>query len=110
MSDIPYPYTDESPEQRKPNKAAGRALRLIAMERARQDAKWGEQNHHGAVWSLIAGEEFGEVSQAQLEMMFKGSQKDSDPHPREAYIIELVQLAAVCQAWLECELRRDGDS
>lgn len=109
MSDILYPYTDESPEERKGNQAAGRALRLIALERARQDAKWGQQNHNGAIWSLIAGEEFGEVAQAQLEVMFKGSQKESDPHPRQAYITELVQLAAVCQAWLECELRRNGD-
>lgn len=91
------------------SKAMERATRLIALERARQDAKWGEQNHNGAIWTLIAGEEFGEVSQAQLEVMFKGSQKDSDPHPRQAYITELIQLAAVCQAWLECELRRDGD-
>lgn len=88
--------------------ASERANRLIALERARQDAKWGEQNHHGGIWSLIAGEEFGEVSQAQLEIMFKGSQ-NSDSHPRQAYITELVQLAAVCVAWLECELRRDGD-
>lgn len=85
-----------------------RAGRLIALERKRQDAKWGEQNHEGSIWALIAGEEFGEVAQAQLEMMFKGSQNGQDMHPREAYITELTQLAAVCVAWLECELRRDS--
>lgn len=89
--------------------ASERAIRLIKLERERQDAKWGEQNHHGAVWTLIAGEEFGEVSQAQLEVMFKGSQIENADHPRQLYITELTQLAAVCVAWLECELRRDGD-
>lgn len=84
-----------------------RAGRLIALERARQDAKWGEQNHDASIWSLIATEELGEVSQACLEVMFKGSQSDDAMHPREAYITELTQLAAVCVAWLECEIRRD---
>ena len=83
------------------------AYELIAIERARQDAKWGVQNHHGSVWALIASEEFGEVSEAQLELMFKGSQKLQDGIARKAYLAELIQLTAVCVAWLECELRRD---
>jgi len=92
------------------NDEVGRAARLIALERARQDAKWGQHNHNGAIWSLIAGEEFGEVAQAQLELQFNGSQNKEGMHPREAYITELTQLAAVCVAWLECELRRDNQS
>ena len=94
------------------SQSMSRAGRLIALERERQDAKWGEQNHEGSIWALIAGEEFGEVAQAQLELLFNGSQieRGNAMHPREAYITELTQLAAVCVAWLECELRRDGGS
>lgn len=103
MTNIPYPYADEPAETRKSNQAAGRALRLIALERARQDAKWGEQNHDAPIWSLIATEELGEVAQATLETIFGGK------HTRADYVAELVQLTAVCVAWLECELRRDGD-
>lgn len=91
------------------NQSMERAMRLIALERERQDAKWGEQNHDAAVWALIATEELGEISQAHLEILFKGSQTSDHMHSREAYMTELIQLAAVCVAWLECELRKDGD-
>lgn len=67
---------------------------LIQMERQRQDSKWGQQNHQGPFWMLIALEEFGEVSKALLE-------GDTDN-----YILELVQTSAVLVAWLESELRR----
>lgn len=89
------------------NDSMQRAMRLIALERARQDAKWGVQNHDGSIWSLIATEELGEVSETLLELLFKGSQNVGGMHPREAYITELTQLTAVCVAWLECELRKD---
>lgn len=91
------------------SEAMQRAGRLIALERARQDARWGEQNHEAPIWSLIATEELGEVSQAALEILFKSNPSSDRMHSREAYITELTQLAAVCVAWLECELRRDGD-
>lgn len=83
-------------------------FQLVSKERERQNAKWGEQNHNGEIWSLIATEELGEVSEARLEMLFKGSQNLNDT-PRESYITELIQLTAVCVAWLECELRNGGN-
>ncbi len=71
------------------------AISRIMSERARQDAKWGEQNHDPGKWLLILTEELGEVAKSQLE------------GDRDNYLKELVQSAAVLVAWLECELRKD---
>ena len=63
----------------------------ILDERARQDQKWGEQQHHSrAEWAVILGEEFGEVCRDILERA-----------PREKLQAEITQCAAVCLAWLE---------
>lgn len=71
-------------------------LEALAIERSRQDAKWGDQNHEAPTWMLIATEELGEVSKAALQGR------------RAEYFAELIQLTAVCVAWLECEFRRDA--
>ncbi len=71
------------------------AIEKVSAERARQDAKWGQQNHEAGKWSLILTEELGEVAKSQLE------------GDRENYLTELVQAAAVLVAWLECELRKE---
>jgi NTP pyrophosphatase (non-canonical NTP hydrolase) len=71
------------------------AIQRVMAERARQDAKWGEQNHEPGKWLLILAEELGEVAKSQLE------------GDRANYIKELVQSAAVLVAWIECELRND---
>jgi hypothetical protein len=64
-------------------------LDLVAYERDRQDAKWGEQNHHHAYWMTILGEEFGEACKAALEKDIENL-KD-----------ELIQVAAVAVAAVE---------
>lgn len=64
-------------------------LEEIKVERLKQDAKWGEQNHELLKWNAILGEEFGEVSKAILE-------GDS-----ENYRNELIQVAAVAVAAIE---------
>lgn len=79
------------PVQRPENLSA---MARIMDERARQDAKWGIQNHEAGKWSLILAEELGEVAKSQLE------------GDRANYLTELIQSAAVLVAWLECELRR----
>lgn len=66
----------------------------IVGERLRQDKQWGEQNHDNPKWMMIAGEEFGEACKAINENK-----------PREDVKAEVVQLAAVCVAWLECMRR-----
>ena len=72
------------------------AMLAVEQERNAQDAKWGEQNHPNLLWLGILGEEFGEVSKALIE-------GDPIDHVRE----ELVQVAAVCVAWLECLERNE---
>lgn len=66
-------------------------MQLIVDERARQDAKWGEQNHDDPTWYLILQEEGGEVAKAILERQQMEYLKE-----------ELVQMGAVIVAWLEC--------
>jgi len=63
-------------------------LSEILTERERQDQKWGEQDHESLYWLAILTEEIGEVAQAIL------NGKRVRP--------EVVQVAAVALAWLEC--------
>ena len=68
-------------------------MAFIREERAKQDAKWGEQNHTDDHWMMILQEELGEAAQALL------NGKGDDAHG------ELIQSAAVLVAWLECRHR-----
>lgn len=65
----------------------------IEAERQRQDAKWGEQNHHPMEWLAILGEEVGEVNKAALETYFMYDHKAAQDYSE--YRKELVQVAAV---------------
>ncbi len=67
----------------------------ITLERCRQDSLFGEQNHDIFTWLAILGEEVGEVARAALEARFD---QGSPEHLRE----ELVQVAAVAAAMLQC--------
>lgn len=71
-----------------------KALEDVQAERARQQEKWGVQNHNVALWMLILSEEFGEAAKEANEVYFRG--KD----PAE-YRAELVQTAAVAVAAIE---------
>ena len=62
----------------------------VLHERSRQDEKWGEQNHKPIVWAAILGEEQGEICKATLE------------NRTDEYRQELIQLAAVAIAAIEC--------
>jgi len=64
----------------------------IQKERARQDEKWGVQNHHPIVWLAILGEEFGEACKASLEI---------DQMDYSHYRKELIETAAVAVAAIE---------
>ena len=61
----------------------------IYNERARQDEKWGEQNHLPSTWLLILIEEVVEASESLL--------KENDTSYRE----EMIHVAAVAIAALE---------
>lgn len=74
-------------------------VREVVAERVRQDSKWGEQNHNPAEWLAVLTEEVGEVAQEVLRARFGG-------RGLLAYRKELVQVAAVAVAMIEC-LDRD---
>jgi len=71
------------------------ALQLIMSERARQNRKWGVQNHPDLYWLAIIMEEIGETAQAIIDR--KGNDEIDT---------ELTQVAAVAVAWLECRARK----
>lgn len=70
----------------------------VATERAHQDDRWGEQNQDDFVWGAILAEEVGEVNRAMLEARYG----NGGGNLRE----ELLQVAAVAVAWVECIDRR----
>ena len=78
----------------------------IALERLKQDVKWGVQNHSDLRWLPILLEEIGEVAYTineaypQKERLFKYEAC------MENLELELVQVAAVSLAWLESIRRR----
>ncbi|MCB7129936.1 MAG: hypothetical protein J3T61_10415 [Candidatus Brocadiales bacterium] len=72
-------------------------LNKIVDERARQDAKWGVQNHTDAYWMTILVEELGEAA-AEITTT-PGFSERRLKH-------KLVQVAAVAVAWIEAFDRR----
>jgi NTP pyrophosphatase (non-canonical NTP hydrolase) len=77
------------------------ALEDVIEERVRQEQKWGVQNHDPFKWAAVLGEEVGEVNKAILEMHF-----GEDPAMVADVRAELIQVAAVAVAFVEC-LDRD---
>jgi NTP pyrophosphatase (non-canonical NTP hydrolase) len=79
-------------------------LGLIGQERNRQDAKWGPQDHSGAHWLAILMEEVGEVAECvchtEVGPVGGVAQRFDD-----LLELELIQVAAVCVAWVECRRR-----
>lgn len=73
-------------------------LQLIMEERARQDEKWGEQNHGQLYWLGILVEEVGELAKALIEG------KDDEAGK------ELTQVAAVAVQWMEARQRRSNEN
>ena len=71
----------------------------IQKERNRQDRKWGVQRHKSGTWQMILSEEVGEVAQASLAEMFDRNRTEKK---RGELRKELVQVAAVAVAWIEC--------
>lgn len=66
---------------------------MILAERLRQDEKWGNQCHKpNPVWLAILTEEVGETAKAILEGLPTLTQ-------------EVIEVAAVSFAWLECLLQ-----
>ena len=66
----------------------------IAAERSAQDKRWGVQNHQPERWLMILAEEVGEANKAILEGDLQN------------YRVEMIQIAAVAVAALECFERK----
>jgi len=85
----------------KENVAHHVAINDIRIERARQDEKWGEQNHFPQFWTGILGEEYGEFCEAVNETVFdngEGRTKGGYENMRK----EAIHVAAVALGFIEC--------
>jgi NTP pyrophosphatase (non-canonical NTP hydrolase) len=76
-------------------------LAEVITERASQDDQWGEQNHLPSKWMLILMEEVGEASKEVLEAYALGDGVGLI-EPLEKWRAELIQVAAVAVAAVEC--------
>lgn len=80
----------------------------IQGERERQEAKWGQQDHHPVYWLGILAEELGEVAQLAIEGD-PFAQRGQRTYAASTALLreELVQLAAVAVAAIEHIDRQD---
>ena len=74
------------------------AIKRIIAERDSQDVTWGEQNHAPIEWLAILMEEVGEVA---TECIDQDPLLDESGYPMQLEN-ELVQVAAVAVAMIEC--------
>lgn len=81
------------------------ALLLVDIERNRQDAKWGEQNHAPQLWTGILGEEYGEYCQAVNETVFNNGPDAKIKGGYDNMITELTHVAAVAVGAMEALMR-----
>lgn len=77
--------------------------RNVNIERKHQNAKWGLQRHAPGVWLGILTEEVGEAAQVVNGLQLPGQAKPTDA---DNLYEELIQVAAVAQAWAE-QLREE---
>jgi len=82
------------------DESSARVLNDIRTERRRQDERWGVQNHDPLTYMTILTEEVGEAAKAAVELRF-GDPAGGEDYRRE-YREELVQVAAVAVAMIEC--------
>lgn len=77
-------------------------LHEVIKERDRQDAKWGVQAHDPFRYLAILGEEVGEANQAALESYNWKEKRWNHKRLRTEYRTELIQVAAVAVAMVQC--------
>jgi hypothetical protein len=109
----------------------------IATEREKQEAQWGEQNHPSHAGMIGPGDivqydipppidarsicdkrhklgigSWLDIALEELSEVYEASYNAANPHQPEAteqqVRKELIQLAAVCVAWIECIDRRSA--
>jgi len=83
------------------------ALACVGLERIEQDGKWGIQNHNDLKWLAILTEEVGEAAEMVNEDTPTAGLREYEHKAIEENLeYELVQIAAVCVAWIEAIRRR----
>lgn len=93
-----------------PRGSTWNVLEEVAQERARQDTKWGIQNHEPSDYFAILAEEVGEAAKEVVEFNFSSAKGLRDVHRRlELLREELVQSAAVAVAFIEALDRREDE-
>jgi len=80
----------------------------VLQERAKQDDKFGQQNHNTVAWMAILTEEVGESAKEACEVYFKQRLRFKNKEVGELYSAglknlreELIQVAAVAVAFVE---------
>lgn len=86
------------------NGTANEVFKRILKERARQDRKWGTQNHSPIEWLSLIGEELGEAHEV-VNKAFEGGKAGLNRLRLEG---ELLQVAALVVAALESFERTMG--
>lgn len=81
-------------------------LAWVALERQRQDEKWGEQNHNISRWQGILLEEVGELAKFIEDANYIARPDNKEFHQNVEY--ELIQIAAVAVAVVEAIRREKG--
>jgi hypothetical protein len=84
-------------------------LREVAAERKRQDELWGEQNHDPLKYLVILNEEVGEANKAICDSLDFATGFIFQKGITE-YRKELVQVAAVAVAMIECVDRKEWET
>ena len=79
----------------------------IIAERDRQDVKWGIQHHVPVMWISILMEELGEAAKEANEAAFAMHSAARNEY-RQNYRRELIQVAAVAAAAIECLDKEDA--
>jgi hypothetical protein len=115
LDELVYRHDDPWERVRQERRVLGALIGIVA-ERTRQELIGEQKRSNGIAWRSCAdpdmgggdmtrvavlAEEFGEVANAALETAYGA---DTDAHLRK----ELIEVAAVCVAWIEAIDARNG--
>jgi len=80
-----------------------KTIELINEERSKQDATPGNSNNHSdAVWSMLIVKQLGQAVTAGQDYLFAAEHHSiREMYHREKRRHQLVQMTALCVAWLE---------
>lgn len=82
-------------------------LKDVALERVRQDAKWGEQNRCPMAWITIVAEELGEAAKHALQVDLNWDNMTPAERVEQVMLFrtEMIETAATAVAAIETIVR-----